>query len=140
MSVVGTFKIGKVVLKSLFRKPATLMYPVIPRKWEERTRGHIGIEEEKCILCGICGKKCPTNAIKVSRDQRTWVIERMQCIQCGCCVEVCPKKCLLMRQEYTAPDTQKTVDCFSIPEQPKPAPAVTPAPAPAPETEKAAES
>ena len=110
-------------MRSLFKKPATLMYPVIPRTWQERTRGSIDIDETTCILCGICSKKCPTNAITVSREQRTWAIERMQCIQCGSCVETCPKKCLLMNPLYTAPSQTKTTDCIMVPEQPKPEPA-----------------
>jgi formate hydrogenlyase subunit 6/NADH:ubiquinone oxidoreductase subunit I len=116
---MGTFRIGKVVLRSLFKKPATLMYPVVPRAWQELTRGSIGIDEASCILCGICAKKCPTNAIAVSRTERIWAIERMQCIQCGNCVDTCPKKCLLMLPEYTAPDTVKILDSVSVPEQPK---------------------
>lgn len=113
---MATFKIGKVVMKSLFKKPATLMYPVIPREWAERTRGHIDIDEKSCILCGICGKKCPTSAITVDKAARTWTIERMQCIQCGCCVEVCPKKCLDMAPDYTEPGTEKVVDIFEVPQ------------------------
>jgi len=113
---MGTFKIGKLVMKSLFRKPATLMYPVIPRKWQERTRGHISIDEASCILCGICDKKCPTNAITIDKKTRTWTIQRMQCIQCGCCTEVCPKKCLGMEPEYTEPGVSKVVDIFTIPQ------------------------
>lgn len=123
---MATFKIGKIVLGSLFKKPATLMYPVIPRKWQERTRGQIGIEEEKCILCGICGRKCPTDAIKVNRGDRTWEIQRMQCIQCGCCVEVCPKKCLIMLPDYTEPGVEKIIDTHTVPEVKKPAPKTPP--------------
>jgi len=118
-------KISKLVLRSLFKKPATLMYPVIPREWQERTRGHIGIVEEDCILCGICSKKCPTNCITVDRTKRKWIIERMQCIQCGCCVEVCPKKCLTMEKAYTSPETFKVIDTFEIP---APAPKVVEVP------------
>ena len=33
------------------------MYPVVPRQWEERTRGQISISEADCIACGICAKK-----------------------------------------------------------------------------------
>ncbi len=106
-------KISSMVLRSLFKKPATLMYPVVPRKWEERTRGHIGIVVDECIFCGICQRKCPTNAITVDKAKRTWTIERMQCIQCSCCVEVCPKKCLTNENAYTTPDTTKTVDSFT---------------------------
>ncbi|MCI9596811.1 MAG: 4Fe-4S binding protein [Firmicutes bacterium] len=116
---MATFKIGKVVLKSLFKKPATLMYPVVPRQWQERTRGHIGIDESSCIVCGICAKKCPANAITVNRNKRTWSIERMQCIQCNCCVEVCPKTCLTMENQYTEPGGEKVVDTFEIPKQEK---------------------
>jgi len=112
---MAVLKIGKVVLKSLFKKPATLMYPIVPREWQERTRGHIEINVEDCILCGICSKKCPSNAITVDKGKRTWMIERMKCIQCGSCYENCPKKCLVMRPEYTAPDVSKTVDTFDIP-------------------------
>ena len=120
---MATFKIGKMVLRSLFKKPATLMYPVVPRQWQERTRGQIGIEEASCILCGICAKKCPTNAIVVDRAKRTWTIERMACIQCGSCTEVCPKKCLLMENQYTEPGVEKVFHTFDIPEAPKAAPA-----------------
>ena len=78
---MATFKIGKVLMKSLFKKPATKMYPVIPNEFQERTRGQVTIEKESCILCGICGRKCPANAIAVDRAAGTWTIERMRCIQ-----------------------------------------------------------
>ena len=120
---MGTFKMGKVVLGRLFKKPATLMYPVIPREWTERTRGHIDIDVDACIKCGMCMRKCPTNAITVDRNESYWEIQRMQCIQCGCCVEVCPKKCLYMKPEYTTPTTEKVIDKFDIPVKEKPAPA-----------------
>ena len=55
---MATFKIGKVLMKSLFKKPATKMYPVIPNEFQERTRGQVTIEKESCILCGICARKC----------------------------------------------------------------------------------
>lgn len=112
---MATIKIGKVVLKSLFKKPATLMYPVIPREWTANTRGHVEIDIDTCIACGICQKKCPTNAITVDRKARTWTIERMQCIQCGHCVRECPKSCLTMDPLYTEPGTEKVVDTFQLP-------------------------
>jgi formate hydrogenlyase subunit 6/NADH:ubiquinone oxidoreductase subunit I len=102
-------------MSSLFKKPATLMYPVIPREWQERTRGHIDIVIEDCILCGICARKCPTQAITVATDAKSWTIRRMQCIQCSCCVEVCPKKCLANKNEYTTPSTEKITDSFEKP-------------------------
>ena len=47
------------------------MYPIKPREWQERTRGHIEINEADCILCGICAKRCPTLAINVDKAART---------------------------------------------------------------------
>lgn len=111
---MGAFKIAKTVLKSVFNKPATLMYPVVEREWQERTRGSIDIEEDKCILCGICSKRCPADAINVDRKEGTWEIHRMQCVQCGECAEACPKDCLSMNQKYTEPGTEKVVDVHNI--------------------------
>lgn len=112
---MATFKIAKVLMKSLFDKPATLMYPVVQREWQERTRGSIDIEAESCILCGICSKRCPTNAIETDRTTGLWTIHRMQCIQCGECAAACPKKCLSMNQKYTEPQPEKVVDSVEIP-------------------------
>ncbi len=114
---MASFKIGKTVLASLFKKPATLMYPVVPRVWQERTRGHISIDIEQCIFCGICVRKCPTSAITVEKASKSWSIQRMRCIQCSNCVEVCPKHCLLNENAYTTPNTEKVVDTFIQPEK-----------------------
>jgi formate hydrogenlyase subunit 6/NADH:ubiquinone oxidoreductase subunit I len=105
-------KFGNMVLRTLGKKPATLMYPDVPREWKDRTRGRIEISINDCIFCGICSKKCPTDALAVDREDKSWTIERMNCIQCSCCVEVCPKKCLENTAGYTPPDTAKAVDRF----------------------------
>ena len=122
MSVIS---FSRTVLHNLFHKPATRLYPFVTRVYPARTRGHIGIEIDKCILCGICSKKCPTGAITVNRETKEWSIKRMGCIQCGACTEVCPKKCLSMEQTYTTPGSVKTVDSFVQP--PKETPAASPA-------------
>ena len=120
---MATFKISKLLFKSLFKKPATLMYPVVPREWTPVTRGHVEMDVDSCIACGICQKKCPANAITVDREARTWEIQRMQCIQCNSCVENCPKKCLTMKPEYTTPNTEKVIDKFQLPAAAPKAPA-----------------
>jgi formate hydrogenlyase subunit 6/NADH:ubiquinone oxidoreductase subunit I len=112
---MAILKIGKMVMGSLFKRPATLMYPMIQREWHERTRGHIDIAIEDCILCGICARKCPTKAIDVVKETKSWTIRRMQCIQCSCCVDLCPKKCLVNKHEYTAPAAEKLADSFVKP-------------------------
>ena len=105
MSVIN---FSKTILHNLFSKPATRMYPHIPREYPERTRGQIGITIEDCIFCGICQKKCHTGAIEVVRETKNLSINRFGCIQCGECVGVCPKKCLTMLQTYAEPNALKT--------------------------------
>ena len=116
---MGVFSLGKVIAGSLFKKPATLMYPVIPREWEERTRGAVSINIDGCVLCGACARACPTNAIEVDRKAGTWSIERMNCVQCRGCVDNCPPNCLTMDQKYTEPGVEKVIDKFEIPKKEK---------------------
>ena len=108
------FSIAKTVLKSLFKKPATLMYPVVDRKYSSNTRGALYIEIDKCIFCGICQRKCPAVALEVNRTEKTWTVDRKRCISCSSCVESCPKKCLHLHNKYTEPTTNKTlIETFS---------------------------
>lgn len=112
---MAAFKMGKVLMRSLFGKPATLMYPVAPAKVTDATRGHMTIIIENCIYCGLCEKKCPTNAITVDREARTWSIQRMKCIQCNACATACKKDALLMDPAYTSPSAEKITDLFQGP-------------------------
>lgn len=122
-----------VALKNLFSRPATRPYPKVVREPYEGERGHIAMNINDCIFCGICSRKCPVNAITVTRADRSWQIDRFRCITCGACVEACPKKCLAMAKTYTAPAGRKTLDVYvGAPAAPKPAaprPAAAPVPA-----------
>ena len=99
------FSMSKNIIGSLFRKRATLDL----KTSDPTVRGHIEIEENLCILCGICQKKCPTSAIEVKKEDKCWAIKPFYCVQCGCCVEVCPKKCLRMESGVVPPDGDKDV-------------------------------
>ena len=113
MSVIMDFT--RTALKNLFSKPATSQYPFKPKEYPENSRGHVEINIDDCIMCGICSRKCMSGAITVDRNNKTWSIERMGCVQCQACVNACPKKCLTMAKGYTAPSSQKTVDTYSKP-------------------------
>ena len=104
------------VLKNLFSKPATTGYPFEPAHYPERMRGHVEIQIENCISCGLCARSCPPGALKVDRAAGTWTINRFDCVQCGNCVNVCPKKCLAIVPGYTAPRRPKKQRDFHPPQ------------------------
>ena len=95
-------KLGSMTLGSLFKKPETTQYPFQTRFAPEQRKGHIGIDIEACILCGICAKRCPADAIVVDKPGSTWTIDAYRCVQCGSCIRECPKKCLTMEQAFPA--------------------------------------
>jgi NADH-quinone oxidoreductase subunit I len=92
------------LLRSIFVKlsarPDTRRYPFEQRPPIAGARGHLDIEIEKCIFCGACQKRCPANALAVSREPKSWTLKPCACIVCGYCVEVCPKKCLALREQH----------------------------------------
>lgn len=112
-------------LKNLISKPATSSYPFEKRTYPERSRGHVEINIDDCIMCGLCSRKCMAGAITVDRNTKTWSIERMGCVQCGSCVIACPKKCLSIVPGYTEPSAEKLVDSYSQPIPEKPSGKVT---------------
>ncbi|AUS98324.1 formate hydrogenlyase [Clostridium thermosuccinogenes] len=90
------------VLKNMVSKPATRNYPLYKRPSFKDTRGRVGGNDmEKCIFCGICSRKCPSQAIKVNKTEKTWEIDPFKCVICGECASVCPKKSIYMDEQYT---------------------------------------
>lgn len=52
------------------------------------------VDIEKCISCGACSRKCPTDAISLPFPQavpQAYIIDMSKCIQCKACVKVCPR-------------------------------------------------
>ena len=118
-------------IKSLFSRPATLMYPTRPAKRTPVTRGHIVIDPANCITCRSCQRKCPTGAICVEVKEKTWQIDRMRCVICNSCGDVCPTKCLSMDPAYPAALTARGgvyIVAVAGPKKKEPAPAVAEAP------------
>jgi ech hydrogenase subunit F len=117
-------RITGLVLKSLFKKPATRRYPFVVREPFARTRGGIEIDIAKCTLCTLCQKRCPTEAIIVDREKKFWSIYRIKCIACNACVEACPTKCLSMMPKYAAPAVglKGKADSYQLFQKPEEAP------------------
>ena len=73
------------VIKNLGSKPATRMYPFVKREPFKDVRGKVGINIDACIFCGICSRKCPSDAITVDRSGKSWEIDPFKCVVCGVC-------------------------------------------------------
>ena len=89
------------------------MHPEKQRVYANIARGRIIIDIEACIFCGLCSRRCPTDAITVRKENRQWSIDRLYCITCGSCVEVCPKKCLQMNNHYSSAVTGRDQALFT---------------------------
>lgn len=107
-------KMSTMVLRKLFQKPVTERYPFVPKEYPAGARGQLAIEIEKCIYCGICQRRCPTGALNVSKEQKTWEVDRLRCISCNLCVEVCPKKCLALQTGYPACSSGEQKETFHV--------------------------
>ena len=81
-------------LKNMLKKPATAEYPGKERVYPERYRGHVENDTSRCILCGMCMRGCPAEAICVSRSDKSWAMDPDACLHCGMCISHCPKHSL----------------------------------------------
>ena len=94
------------VVKNLLKKPVTRKYPFVVRDPFPAFRGELVIDIEKCIFCGMCTRKCPSQCLAVDKEKGTWTCEVGACISCGYCVENCPTKCLSMKDVHRGPSTE----------------------------------
>jgi ech hydrogenase subunit F len=108
-----SFTMTKTVIKNLLGGPATLMYPKKKRTFPSMSRGKAEININECIFCGMCGRRCPTYAIGVTKAQKEWKIDRLKCCTCNLCVEICPVKCLSMDNQYFKSVTEKSAGIYT---------------------------
>jgi formate hydrogenlyase subunit 6/NADH:ubiquinone oxidoreductase subunit I len=117
-------------LRSVMRKPATVLYPFVKITMPDKFRGRLRFTPEKCIGCKLCMRDCPSNAIqirKVADKQFEAEIDCAQCIYCAQCVDSCPKKALEATGEFELAQLDRRKLTTTTRGQP---PAVTAAPAP----------
>lgn len=120
----------KLIMNNLFSKPATRLYPIEKENTFERSRGRIECNPNTCILCTICAKKCPADAIEVDRVNGKWELNVNRCIICGECVAACPKKSITMTNERRTAGAENPFETLKVtPPKPAPKPA-TPKPTP----------
>jgi formate hydrogenlyase subunit 6/NADH:ubiquinone oxidoreductase subunit I/CBS domain-containing protein len=100
------------VLKNLASKPNTRRYPAVPAPLPPDGRGRIVYDMSKCIFCGLCERRCPTQAISMDKANKKQSVFRAKCIACGVCVESCPTDCIEMRPEYSPPSAAPEVHVY----------------------------
>ena len=49
---------------------------------------HYEIDQESCNGCGVCGRKCPQEAI-TGEKKKPHFLDQSKCIKCGICYDVC---------------------------------------------------
>jgi len=100
------------VLKNLVSRPVTTKYPNVPADIPKGNRGRLDWDMEKCILCGLCQKRCPPLAVTMDKSAGTISLQVHRCISCGVCADICPKSAITVAQEYSGPSYVKDVRTY----------------------------
>lgn len=110
------------VLSNLFSKPATRNYPFFVRDPFPQARGELVNDIGKCIFCGTCARKCPSQCLTVAKDKTdgSWALEVLACVGCGVCVDVCPVDCLSQKTTHRPVAVGRSVVTLTgkLPERP----------------------
>ncbi|HSV50290.1 MAG TPA: 4Fe-4S binding protein [Candidatus Acidoferrales bacterium] len=100
----------KKAVNTMFKKPATEMYPKEKPCLQEDYRGKPIFDFSACINCGLCSRECPTKAIDMvlCGDKKLPQLNLGKCIFCYHCAEVCPKKAIVNSCEFELASTDKS--------------------------------
>jgi NADH-quinone oxidoreductase subunit I len=100
-----------VTFKALTQKKITYAYPDVPLEMPDRFRGIQYLDVDKCIVCNMCARTCPTDCItltgkpnpdpeKKGKVLETYDINFELCILCDLCTEVCPTEAIVMTNNF----------------------------------------
>jgi formate hydrogenlyase subunit 6/NADH:ubiquinone oxidoreductase subunit I len=92
------------IFQSMFKRPATEMYPFVRKSAPEDLHGKLIWDPAKCSGCQLCIKDCPSNAIELvvlDKVNKKFVMRYHadRCIYCSQCVLNCRFKCLSMSND-----------------------------------------
>jgi formate hydrogenlyase subunit 6/NADH:ubiquinone oxidoreductase subunit I len=129
----------RTLVHSVFRRPATHLYPAVKAEVPEHFRGQIRFIAKNCIGCRMCMRDCPADAVeirKVGEKRFEAQFNLGRCIYCAQCVDSCPKSALAVTDRFElAAYRQDQLQARFEAEPAVPAPAAEPSssePAPVP--------
>ena len=100
------------ILKNLFTGYATRLYPVQIREPFDKARGQIRFIEDKCIMCGLCARVCPSVAITTDKKKNELIFYPLRCIVCEVCVHACPSDAIELLFKWRAPFYNKPEELY----------------------------
>jgi NADH-quinone oxidoreductase chain I len=117
-----------ITFKYMIQPVVTLQYPHQTVAMPPRFRGHIDlvVDEEgnnKCIVCGMCQRNCPSNCISLTgekpeggkkKELTGYRLDFTTCSLCGICVESCPTDALLFSKAYNLAGYSKEEYIFDL--------------------------
>ncbi|MGE5257540.1 MAG: 4Fe-4S dicluster domain-containing protein [Hyphomicrobiales bacterium] len=101
------FKMTPNIMRNLVVKKSTRRYPYEVREPFDKARGELLNEIERCIFCGMCATKCPSQCIEVDKQTYKWNYDPFACVYCGVCVDICPSKSLHQKAQYRKPVAER---------------------------------
>lgn len=118
-----------ITIKYFFKPVVTVQYPREVLTMTPRFRGHIDLVRDpetggdKCIVCGMCQKACPSNCITVAGDKvegakkkalTRYILDFTKCSLCGLCVESCPADAITFSKEYNLAGLRREAYVFDL--------------------------
>jgi ech hydrogenase subunit F len=103
------FKMTANIMRNLVIRKSTRMYPAEERESFASVRGELVNDIERCIFCGTCEIKCPSQCIQVDKKAFTWTYDPFACVYCGVCVDTCPAKSLYQKTQYRSPIAERLI-------------------------------
>lgn len=136
----GLVKGLEITLKHALAMDITIQYPEEKPFLEDRYRGSLVYQYEKCIACGLCIKACPNRVLTLEtfvpegskkKQVACYTIDRQYCLFCNLCVEICPTAALYFSHNFELTQFRREdIKVVYLPPQPSP---IVPARGPGPE-------
>lgn len=118
-----------ITIREFFKPVVTLQYPHESLQMSARFRGHIELVRDletggnKCIVCGLCEKNCPSACISLEGEKREGVkgkvltrytLDFTKCSLCGMCVENCKPGAIQFSKDYNLAGPSRAAYVFDL--------------------------